>query len=210
MAESLGSLGANRKPLLNGLREFEAGDKSVQHIDAQLNQLDDSQLTVLARFVEQGGWRGEVGESTLRVLGERISARLGVSKVYAAESEQSPIADVVPEQAAVPVFSSEVGAPEIAVPEAVLSTAAAVNAQVNQPPARPVQPGIRVVDLRTPGRAQQAPQATRLPQAAQIPQAPRAPQPSFAAQPHERRAPLSTPRDSVSRSSSRPPEGRGR
>ena len=185
MAESLGSLGANRKPLLNELREVDSGRKSAVAVDTQLGRLDDSQLRTLARFVEQGGWRGELGESTLRVLGERISARRGVSTVYENRTAQSPISDVVPQQAAEALPVAE---------EAVIGVA--VSSDVRAVQSASPRPGYRVVDLRTPRAPVNEP--------ARAPVRPPV-QPAV----HERREPLSQPRVAVSRGSSRPAEGRG-
>lgn len=188
MAESLGSLGANRKPLLNDLREIDAGRKSAGAVDAQLGKLDDGQLNVLARFVKQGGWRGELGESTLRALGERISARQGISAVYEGGVAVSPISDVAPQQ--------DDGIPEASPVAAEAAVVATVASQVRTVQAASPRPGYRVVDLRTPRAPVNEP--------ARAPVRPPV-QPAV----HERREPLSQPRVAVSRGSSRPAEGRG-
>jgi hypothetical protein len=185
MDEGLKGLGPKRKPTLEVLRNFESGRGNAGTVDTQLGQLSDRELGDLAKFVEIGGWRGILKEGTLRVLGERISARRGVSAAYAKGDAESPIANVAPQQEVAPVIrranpsTPTAQATQERPAERVIAATSVQAAQATQAAQRihPAQPtGLRVTDVG----------AERT-----------------------RREPLSAPRGQVSRSSTRPPEGRG-
>lgn len=187
MAEGLKSLGPVRKALLDEVRAVDAG-RGIDELDAKLERLDVGQLNLLQRFLSEGGWRDMVKDATLRILGERISARQRVEGVYASGDAGKPIEDAVPKQVSAVVerpFEGRANA-GASVPESqpvVAATSNRASQVVSEVPKR----GYGTVDFRTSGVRTTG----------------------FAA-PAERREPLSPPKTSVSRWSYRPPEGRGR